>query len=108
SLIMCQQVFSAAIIGRMTLTHMSDDERNRICRVVPHPEHIEDLPRCVTTSLGNLLELNRRLPLWLRRSRLNLMHHDSLWRYVTVALQARRRLADAVAVVENNPRPAGV
>lgn len=108
SLFMCQQVFSAAIIGRMTLTKLSDDERNSICRAVPHPEHTEDLPLCLTTSLGNLLELNRRLPLWLRRSRLNLMHHDSLWCYVTVALQARRCVAEALAVAENNPRPAGV
>lgn len=101
SLFMCQQVFSAAIIGRMALTELSDDQRNAVCRVVPHPEYTDDLLPCLTTSLQNLLELNRHIPLWLRRSRLNLMHHDSLWDYVVVALAARRRLPAALAVVEN-------
>ncbi len=100
SLVMCQQVFSAAIIGRLAVTNLSDEELNRICRVVPHPEFKEDLPECLTTSIQNLLDINRHIPLWMRRSRMNLMHHDSLWNYVANVLQAKRKLPEALAVVQ--------
>ncbi len=99
SLVMCQQVFSAAIIGRLALTNCSDEELNQRCRVVPHPEFKEDLPACLTTSFQNLLDLNRHIPLWMRRRRLNLMHHDSLWKYLVLVIKAKRKLPAALAVV---------
>ena len=97
SLIMCQQVFSAAVAAHVALTGLDDDRRNRICRVVPHPEHTTDLPGCVTTSITNLLDWNRHFPVWMRRCRLNLMHHDSLPDYLRLALRARRLLPRAQA-----------
>lgn len=105
SLFMCQQVFSAALIARMSLTHLSDDKLNAICRVVPHPEYAADLPTRLSTSLQNLLDANRHIPLWLRRSRLNLMHHDSLWHYMAHALAARRMLPEALAAVQHAAKP---
>lgn len=101
SLIMCQQVFSAGIIGRLAATNKSDEVLNHICQVVPHPEFKEDLPECLTVSVQNLLNLNRHIPLWMLRSRLNLMHHDSLWNYIAGALRAKRQLPLAMAVLNS-------
>ncbi len=99
SLIMCQQVFSAAVIARIALVNMDDERRNTICRVVPHPELKEHMPMSLTTSFENLLDWNRHFPIWLRRCRLNLMHHDSLWTYSVNALKAKPLLSKALEVV---------
>lgn len=95
SVFMCQQVFSAAILARLTLLDSTDDRRNRICSVVPHPELAEDLGPCVTTSAANLLRLQRHIPWWLRKSRLNLMHHDTWPKYATGAVRAQKALIAA-------------
>lgn len=108
SLFMCQQVFSAAIIGRLALSKMSNEQLNRSCRVVPHPEFKEDMPVCLVTSIENLLKLNRHIPLWLRRSRVNLMHHDSLWNYLMGVLQAQRKVPEALAVIQKRAAAAAV
>lgn len=100
SLVMCQQVFSAAVIGRLTTTQMSDEKLNSLCRVVPHPEQKEDMPACIITSLRNVLDYTLHMPLWMRRSRLNFLHHESLFAFVTAALEARRKLPEAQAVVQ--------
>ena len=99
SLIMCQQVFSAAGIAHITLANMSDEQRNAMCRVVPHPELKEHMPVSVTTSFENMADWNRHFPLWLRRCRLNMMHHDSLWNYTVSAIKAKRLLPKALEVV---------
>ena len=96
---MCQQVFSAAVIAHIALANLSDERRNGICRVVPHPELKEHMPEGLTTSFENLLDWNRHFPLWLRGCRLNLMHHDSLWAYIVTALKAKRLLPKALEVV---------
>lgn len=108
SIFMCQQVFAAAIIARMALLDMHDEQRNSLCRVVPHPEYKEDMPGCMVSSVENLLTLNKHMPLWLRRCRLNLMHHDSLWKYVAGAVHARRLLPQALAVVEHSSHAGAV
>lgn len=100
SLVMCQQVFSAAILGRLLLLDKDDDALNAICKPVPHPEYSEDMPGCVAASFENMVSANRHIPLWLRRCRLNLMHHDSLFNYVAGALKARRILPAALAAID--------
>lgn len=92
SLFMCQQVFSAAIIARMELLSLDDQARNAICEVVPHPESKQDHPTCLLASFRNLLSANRHIPFWLRRSRLNLLHHESLLGYLAGAMKLKRRL----------------
>lgn len=94
SVFMCQQVFSAAIIGHLEMLELDDAERNSVFQVIAHPEYKQDMPGCLTISFQNLLNANRTMPIWLRRSRLNLMHHDSLWRYLVG--KARRRLSKAL------------
>lgn len=97
SVFMCQQTFSAALIARLELLDIEDERRNQICTAVPHPELTEDLPTSLLASVRNLVNCNRYLPLWLRRSRLNVAHHEPLPRYllgaVKLALLHRRALA---------------
>ena len=107
SLVMCQQVFTAAVTAKLALLDMSDEQRNKLCRVVPHPEQKEDMPICVTTSFENLLDWNRHFPLWMRRCRLNLMHHDSLYSYVKGAIQAKQKLPAALVAVASERQSAG-
>jgi hypothetical protein len=100
SIFMCQQVFSAAIIARMELLNLDDAARNAMCEVVPHPEYKRDHPTCMMASFRNLLNANKHMPWWLRRSRLNLMHHESLYRYVSGAAALYRRMPAATESVE--------
>ena len=100
SIFMCQQVFSAAIIARMELLNLDDAARNAMCEVVPHPEYKRDHPTCMMASFRNLLNANKHMPWWLRRSRLNLMHHESLYRYVSGAAALYRRMPAATESVD--------
>lgn len=100
SIFMCQQVFSAAIIARMELLDLDDAARNAMCEVVPHPEYKRDHPACMMASFRNLLNANRHMAWWLRRSRLNLLHHESLYRYVVGAVSLYRRMPMATQSFE--------
>lgn len=95
SLFMCQQVLSAAIIGRMSQLKLDDDALNTLVQVIPHPEFKEDLVPALLTSVDNLLQLTPKMPFWLRGARLNFMHHESVWRYLAGAVKARSRLNQA-------------
>ncbi|MES1943498.1 hypothetical protein PC39_05270 [Salinisphaera sp. PC39] len=106
SVFMCQQVFSAALIARLELLKLDDEQRNAVCEPVPHPEHKADLPSCVTTSLGNILDAHRYMPLWLRRCRLNLMSHESLLNYCLAAYRARNAVSRARMSVQRLQSPA--
>lgn len=92
SVFMCQQVFSAAIIAKLEQLDMDDATRNAVCEVVPHPEYSRDHPTTMLASFRNLLNANRHMPVWLRRNRLNLLHHEALHRYVMGAATLFRRL----------------
>lgn len=100
SVFMCQQVFSAAIIAKLEQLDMDDATRNAVCEVVPHPEYSHDHPTTMLASFRNLLSANRHMPFWLRRNRLNLLHHEALHRYLIGAVTLHRqmpRLADSVS-----------
>lgn len=106
SVFMCQQVFSAALLGRLELLKCSDDERNGVCQVVPHPEYKQDLPTRLTASLGNVVNANRYIPFWLRRARLNVMSHEPMHRYLITALRAERALHRAQTSIARICAPA--
>ena len=97
STLMCQQTFSAALIAHLELSDIGDDKRNRLCAAVPHPEAHHDLPSSLLTSVQNMINLHAHMPLWLRRSRLNPIHHEPLPRYLLgttkLALLQRRAVA---------------
>ncbi|WP_052368236.1 NAD(P)/FAD-dependent oxidoreductase [Algiphilus aromaticivorans] len=100
SLFMCQQVFSAALTAKLALLNLSDEQRNAICEVVPHPEYKEDLPTCLTASLSNVVKAHRHAPLWLRRCRLNFLSHESLGSYLRSAYVARSVVPKAQLAVK--------
>jgi len=88
SVFMCQQVFSAAIIGKLESMDMSDAKRNQMWKVVPHPERVEDYPESMVQTFENLINGNKYKPWWLRRCRLNIMSHMSLFPYVVGSLRS--------------------
>lgn len=101
SVVMCQQVFSAAILARLETLGCDDAARNALCQVIPHPEQITDHPPCVVNSLQNILNVTRRMPLWVRRSRLSLLAHESLGNFLGSALAVHRRLPAARARLQD-------
>ena len=88
SLVMCQQVFSAAVIGHIAGMSGSEAEKNALCRVVPHPEVPRDYLSATQATLKNILSWTPRMGFWLKRCRLNYAHHDSIW----TLLRIRRSL----------------
>jgi len=86
-ILFCQQVFSAAVIARMELTSMSDKKRNRLMPIA-HPEFQEDWPYALSKSVENLLFLHQCFPLWMFRSRLNFMAHETMPMYFFYAAKA--------------------
>jgi hypothetical protein len=96
---MCQQTFSASLLAHLELLNTTDAHRNRICTPVPHPERKEDLPGALLTSAENMLNCNLQMPLWLRRSRVYLGHHETLRSYLrgsaTLAALHRRAAGGA-------------
>lgn len=105
SVFFCQQVFSAAIVAQMEMLKISDEKRNAICQVIPHPEHKLQWPATLAGTMENLLNLNMHMPVWLRRSRLNFLAHESIPRYLKTAVQARLRLPAARAMAKAMPAP---
>ena len=82
SVFMCQQTFSAALIAHLELMDASDERRNRICAGRAAPGFEQDLPTTLLTTVQNMINCNRHIPLWLRRSRLYLAHHEPPHRYL--------------------------
>ena len=93
---MCQQTYSAAQIAHLELLDLTDEQRNRICRPVPHPEKPEDLRAALVVTAQNTLQCHRYMARWLRSSRLYFGHHASRYRWALnsgkmVALNRRIR-----------------
>lgn len=86
-ILFCQQVFSAAVIARMELTNISDEKKNQLVPI-PHPEFKEDWPTTLALSIENLLLLHRHFPLWMFRSRLNFMSHETMLKYAYYGAKA--------------------
>ena len=109
--LICQQVFSAAYIGKLETTRLSDEAKNAISHPVPHPERVEDLPFCLVQSFENQIEGNKKIAWWLWRSRLNLMGRAPLLTYLSIGLKllkltplGRRALSKYHAALSSNER----
>ncbi len=101
SLSMCQQVFSAAVIGHIAGMAGSDAEKNALCRVVRHPEVPRDFVECMRNTLQNLADWTPRMGRWLFGSRLNMAHHEKTWTLLRAGWTLRRRLP---AILESMDR----
>jgi hypothetical protein len=110
SAFMCQQTFSAALIGRLELLDLDDDKRNHVCTAAPHPEAKHDLPSALLVSVQNMLRLQVHMPVWLRRSRLNPIGHDPMHQYLfnagKLALLQRKAATAMRRMQTDAPAPA--
>ena len=74
SVVTCQQVFSAALIGRIeTLADLDDDDKNELATVIPHPDTPHDY---LTGSAAHIHNVGRwmarpEVAVWLAESRLS-------------------------------------
>ena len=85
SIMLCQQVPSAAAVAALELRLEDDASKNEILEPVPHPELPQHYVSGLWGSTENLRRLTRRVPLWVLRTRLVPTSH--------VGLGARLRLA---------------
>ena len=69
----CQQVFSAAFIAHVELMNKSEEEKNSICTVVPHPDSADDFFRVNLAAAINSFNWSQYqdLTAWLNSSRLD-------------------------------------
>lgn len=80
SVSMCQQVFSAALIAYVETAFTDVDMQNDLCRVVPHPESIDDYLYAVRVGAINNASWGKHLPKWVRNARLSFRSHIPTWR----------------------------
>jgi hypothetical protein len=68
-----QPVFSAAFIAHIELTRDTEDEKNRLCAVVPLPNHATDWVRMQNAFMMNQYNWSQEKDLraWLRENRLD-------------------------------------
>lgn len=100
SLVMCQQVFSASVVGYVESHFESEQEKNELCDPVPHPNEARDFLMATLVSNRNIQKWFRRFPRWLLRSRLSMLHHDSLLAFLRAGFQARKLMATSGANFE--------
>ena len=90
SVFLCQQVFSAAILGFIETKFDDDETKNNLCEVVPHPELERDYVSALTVSIENAARWANHLGGWLRRSRLFLLRYESWWSLLRNGLLLRK------------------
>ena len=107
SMVMCQQVFSAAAIAHILGLEGSDEEKNALCRVVPHPEVPRDFLIATLGTFQNLVAWTPRMARWLRASRLSASHHTPFWALFRAARVLRKTIPSVFArieeILENDP-----
>ena len=95
SVSMCQQVFSASLIGYVE-TRFSDEKlMNEICQVVPHPEHSKDFVLSSLLTNQNVTRWLKEFPRWLLGSRLSISHHEGILKLLIAAFRTRKAMASS-------------
>jgi hypothetical protein len=95
SVSMCQQVFSASVIGYVE-TRFSDEKlMNEICQVVPHPERSKDFVLSSVLTNQNVTRWLKEFPRWLLGSRLSISHHEGILKLLIAAFRTRKAMADS-------------
>lgn len=90
SLFMCQQVFSASVIGYVETRYSDEKQMNDLCHVVPHPEFSRDFVLAMAVTGQNMEKWGRKFPRWLRSNRLCVLHHDSLFAFILAGIRSRK------------------
>jgi len=95
-LFLCHPTFSAALIAYVEARCRTDRERNELCRVVPYPVTPSDYLSAYADSLDNWIGWSRRMPWWLRTSRLSLAHHEPLGQLIWSSFKNRKVMPSAI------------
>lgn len=96
SVSMCQQVYSASLIAHVETTFSDIDVQNKLCRVTPHPETIDDYLYAVGIGAMNNASWAKHFPKWLRSARLSFRSHIPTWR-LFMKIPVINKLAPLVA-----------
>jgi|TARA_B100000767_G_scaffold275391_1_gene312125 hypothetical protein len=80
SVSMCQQVYSASLIAHVETAFNDLEMQNNLCRVVPHPETIDDYLYAVRIGAMNNATWGKHLSKWVRNARLSFRSHIPTWR----------------------------
>jgi hypothetical protein len=80
SVAMCQQVYSASLIAHVQLNFSSDQEKNDLCTVIPHPETIDDYLYAQRMRGVNAVRWGKSIRKWIRKARLSFNSHIPMWR----------------------------
>jgi len=97
SVMQCQQVFSASLIGYIESRYDNDERMNALVRPVPHPEHARDFLLTNSISNQNIANCMKAFPLWLLRSRLSMFNYLGILRMLQVGLYEAKYQAKANA-----------
>ena len=95
SLVMCQQVFSASVVGFVESRYDDEAKKNELCRAVPHPNVPRDYLLAFLVTNVNILNWTRAFPRWLLGSRLSMLYHDSLWAFLKGTVKGQRLMKQA-------------
>lgn len=95
SLFVCQQVFSSAVIGLVESRYDDESLKNALCQVVQHPEFSGDFVAAMLVTTKNMDRWVRKFGWWLRKSRLSVLHHDSVLKLLKSGMKSRRFTAGA-------------
>ena len=88
SVLMCQQTYSAALIGKIESARMSLKEKNAILKPVPHPERVEDMPDILVASFENNIRVVKKIPFWFRKNRLSVGAHVSFLNFCSLIVKS--------------------
>jgi hypothetical protein len=80
SVSMCQQVYSASLIAHVETAFSDLGMQNKLCRVTPHPETIDDYLYAVGIGAMNNASWGKHFPKWVRNARLSFRSHIPTWR----------------------------
>ncbi len=101
SLMICQQVFSAALIAMVEIRYAGDElKQNRFCQPVPHPVDTRDFLLAFALTSANMQAWGAAFGRWLRRSRLSVLSHESLPNLIRQAWHARKNAIGGSAHME--------
>lgn len=101
SVLMCQQVFSAALIGHVETAFTTDQRKNELCQSVPHPETIDDYLYASRVNMANNAQWSGAILKWLRKSRLSFMSHISAWQLLINARALQKHVVQAATNLDS-------
>ncbi len=104
----CQQVFSAAFLGHVEAAYNTDEEKNALCTVVPHPDDDADFMRSALGNMTNQLAWSQDpgIVAWLAKARLDGLstmpdaESAEAEAFMAIGLQAAEKMQNYLAKID--------